>query len=46
VYTLLPDGNGQATSGMRFGWSGVEVYFPLNRVHVYGGRSGFNHKKS
>ena len=31
VYTLQPDGKGQATIGMGFGWPGVEVYFPLNK---------------
>lgn len=31
VYTLRPDGRGEATIGMGFGWPGVEVYFPLNK---------------
>lgn len=31
VYTIQPDGKGQATIGMGFGWPGVEVYFPLNK---------------
>jgi hypothetical protein len=31
VYILQPDGNGEATIGMGFGWPGVEVYCPLNK---------------
>ena len=31
VYTLLPDGKGEATVGVGFGIPGVEVYFPLNK---------------
>ncbi len=31
VYTIQPDGSGQATVGMGFGWPDVEVYFPLNK---------------
>jgi len=31
VYTLMPEGTGEATVGMGFGWPGVEVYFPLNK---------------
>jgi hypothetical protein len=31
VFTLQPDGKGQANVGMGFGWPGVEVYFPLNK---------------
>ena len=31
VFTLQPDGAGQANIGMGFGHSGVEVYFPLNK---------------
>jgi hypothetical protein len=31
VFTLQPDGTGQATIGMGFGWKHVEVYFPLNK---------------
>ena len=31
VYTLQPDGAGQATIGVGFGWPDVEVYFPLNK---------------
>jgi Protein of unknown function (DUF4238) len=31
VYTLQPDGKGQATIGMGFGWPDVEVFFPLNK---------------
>lgn len=31
VYTIQPDGRGQATVGMGFGHDNVEVYFPLNK---------------
>ncbi len=31
VYTIQPDGMGQATVGMGFGHDNVEVYFPLNK---------------
>ena len=31
VYTIQPDGMGQATIGMGFGWENVEVYCPLNK---------------
>jgi hypothetical protein len=31
VYTIQPDGKGQATIGVGFGWSNVEVFFPLNK---------------
>ncbi|HKW63577.1 MAG TPA: DUF4238 domain-containing protein [Candidatus Acidoferrum sp.] len=31
VNTVQPEGKGQATIGMGFGWQGVEVYFPLNK---------------
>lgn len=31
VWTLLPDGTGEATVGMGFGWDNVEVYCPLNK---------------
>jgi hypothetical protein len=31
VWTLLPDGTGEATVGMGFGWENVEVYCPLNK---------------
>ncbi len=31
VFTLLPDGQGEATIGVGFGWRGVEVFFPLNK---------------
>jgi Protein of unknown function (DUF4238) len=31
VFTLQPDGKGQATIGVGFGWENVEVYFPLNK---------------
>lgn len=31
VYTLQPDGNGEATIGVGFGWPNVEVYVPLNK---------------
>jgi hypothetical protein len=31
VYTIQPDGHGQATVGMGFGHDNVEVYFPLNK---------------
>jgi hypothetical protein len=31
VYTLQPDGKGQATIGVGFGLPGVEVYCPLNK---------------
>jgi Protein of unknown function (DUF4238) len=32
VFTLQPDGAGEAGIGMGFGWPGVEVYFPLNKL--------------
>lgn len=31
VFTLLPDGGGEATVGAGFGWPNIEVYFPLNK---------------
>jgi len=31
VYTLQPDGEGEAAIGMGFGHDNVEVYFPLNK---------------
>jgi Protein of unknown function (DUF4238) len=31
VYTIRPDGTGEATVGMGFGWENVEVYFPINK---------------
>jgi uncharacterized protein DUF4238 len=31
VWTLQPDGTGEATVGMGFGWENVEVYCPLNK---------------
>jgi hypothetical protein len=31
VYTVQPDGKGEATVGVGFGWPGVEVIFPLNK---------------
>jgi hypothetical protein len=31
VYTIQPDGTGEATVGMGFGRENVEVYFPLNK---------------
>jgi Protein of unknown function (DUF4238) len=31
VFTVRPDGRGQAEIGMGFGWRGVEVYLPLNK---------------
>jgi hypothetical protein len=31
VFTVRPDGSGQAEIGMGFGWRGVEVYLPLNK---------------
>jgi hypothetical protein len=31
VFTLQPDGTGLASFGMGFGWSDVEVHFPLNK---------------
>ncbi len=31
VWTLQPDGTGEATVGMGFGWDNVEVYCPLNK---------------
>jgi hypothetical protein len=31
VFTICPDGNGEATVGMGFAWPNVEVYFPLNK---------------
>jgi Protein of unknown function (DUF4238) len=31
VFTVQPDGAGQASIGMGFGWPGVEVYLPLNK---------------
>lgn len=31
VYTLQPDGQGQATIGMGFGHPNIEVYFPLHK---------------
>jgi hypothetical protein len=31
VFTLQPDGSGQAAIGVGFGWPDVEVYFPLNK---------------
>ena len=32
VSTLQPDGTGQATIGLGFGWPGVQVHFPLNKL--------------
>jgi hypothetical protein len=31
VFTLVPEGNRQATIGMGFGWPKVLVHFPLNK---------------
>jgi uncharacterized protein DUF4238 len=31
VFTIQPDGKGQATIGMGFGWPEGEVYFPLSK---------------
>ncbi len=31
VYTIQPDGKGQANVGVGFGWPNVEVFFPLNK---------------
>jgi hypothetical protein len=31
VFTVQPDGNGQATIGLGFGWPRVLVHFPLNK---------------
>ncbi|HTQ61847.1 MAG TPA: DUF4238 domain-containing protein [Candidatus Solibacter sp.] len=31
VFTIRPEGNGIASAGMGFGWSGVEVYMPVGK---------------
>jgi hypothetical protein len=45
VFTIKPEGNGQATVGMGFGWPGVEVFFPLNKRACLRMRKGLQPKK-
>ena len=45
VYTIKPEGNGQATVGMGFGWQGVEVFFPLNKRACLRMRKGLQPKR-
>jgi hypothetical protein len=45
VYTIKPEGNGQATVGMGFAWPGVEVFFPLNKRACLRMRKGLRPRK-
>ena len=40
VFTLQPDGAGEATVGMGFGWENVEVYCPLNKKTCFRMKKG------
>jgi hypothetical protein len=44
VFTLQPDGMGQATIGMGFGLENVEVYFPLNKRTCFRMKKGIQPK--
>jgi len=42
VFTLQPDGAGEARVGMGFGWDNVEVYCPLNKKTCFRMKKGIN----
>jgi hypothetical protein len=44
VFTLQPDGTGQATIGVGFGWENVEVYFPFNKRACFMMKKGIQPK--
>ena len=45
VFTLKPDGKGEATVGVGFGWPNVEVYFPLNKRACLVMKAGIESKR-